>query len=119
MDRRTLLAFVLATAVLITWSLLFPSPRSRPPVPRADSMVAAGAHEPGTSLSRGPLPESNGSVAMGDSAASELSGQTPSPGWQLAAAETLEVETDLLRARIHTHGGGLVGLWLKRLLAGK
>jgi len=117
MDRRTLLAFVLATVVLITWSLLFPSPRARPPVPRADSMVA-GAQVPGTSSSGGPLPGAHGSGAMGDSAASELTGQTPSVGWQMAAAETLEVETDLLRARIHTHGGGLVGLSLKRFPAG-
>jgi YidC/Oxa1 family membrane protein insertase len=117
MDRRTLLAFVLATVVLIAWSLLFPSPRSKTPVHRPDSLAHALGTESGQALQNQPVPGVAGSpsgVAVSDSAAAAGSPRS----WKVAAAETLEVETDLLHVRIHTHGGGLVGVVLKNFPRG-
>jgi YidC/Oxa1 family membrane protein insertase len=116
MDRRTLLAFALATVVLIGWSLLFPTPRPKPPLPGVDSTVGIGA--PGISAV---LPEDSGprgASPTGDSITEPVAPGNGGATWQMAEAETLEVETDLLRARIHTHGGGLVGLSLKEFPLG-
>jgi YidC/Oxa1 family membrane protein insertase len=135
MDRRTLLAFALASAVLIGWSLLFPTTREAPRRQVADSLDHGGSQ--GTNTEPSPAIESESpetaAGAAGDApsgpANEEVAGESRGAGgltWIMApdaagaaaAAETLSVETDLLSARIHTHGGGLVGLTLKKYLKG-
>jgi YidC/Oxa1 family membrane protein insertase len=111
MDRRTLIAFVLATVVLIGWSLLFPTPRPKHPAPAVDSTVALGAPGASAVLSEGNVPREAGPT--GGAIAEPVTPGNGGASWKVAQAETLEVDTDLLHARIHTHGGGLVGLMLK------
>jgi YidC/Oxa1 family membrane protein insertase len=147
MDRRTLLAFALATVVLIGWSLFFPTTRETPRHEAADSVdhwETGGAGGTGT---KSALPVEPGSArteagetaGRGTPKAEELGTDAQSaggPAWLApggaapgdeaagtdsavaAAGDTVVVETDLYHARIHTIGGGLVGFTLKKYLKG-
>ena len=139
MDKRTLIAFLLAGVVLITWSILFPPARTPSGNGSADSELVQGPAGPA-----GPAeyrqPESNGAVespgamdSMGSSTGSaaladanaeggaqveDLAAAAGGPEWERAPVDSVRIETDLLRANIHSHGGGLTMVELKRYPSG-
>src|SRR5688572_8602870 len=142
MDKRTLLAFAMATVVLIGWSLLFPTKRETPRHETADSLAhwgsgtaglesakpgtegGSGTTSGGSAPARPGLPQTDEMVggAPGAGGPTWLAPEAVAPGTTgapvAAAAETLEVDTDLYHARIRTIGGELVGFTLKKYLKG-
>jgi YidC/Oxa1 family membrane protein insertase len=123
MDRRTLIAFVLAGLVLVVWGILFPAPPG--PDSRGGSGDTTGVSE---------APDRTGDVAPSISESSTGTGIPPASGetgqplaagvlreldWEPVPLDTLVVETDWLEARIPTRGGGLTQLKLKEFPSGQ
>ncbi len=125
MDKRTLTAFALAGIVLITWSILFPPART--PSPDGGAFDSSLVREPSTAESREPEGMGSrdpGGIEAGSPAlvdGSEAPGTqvedpaaaTGEPQWEQVPSDSVRVETDLLRAHIHTHGGGLTMVELR------
>jgi YidC/Oxa1 family membrane protein insertase len=117
MDKRTLIAFLLAGVVLITWSILFPPART--PSRTSDRADSAFVQAPGSPEFREtPAPAAPESERPG---AAEVEAPAPiagEPQWEPWPIDSVRVETDLLRVHIHTHGGGLTSVELKRYPSG-
>ncbi len=114
MDRRTLLAFLLAGVVLIGWSILFPTPR-KPASEQAQDVASA----PGLASIADDEQPSSVMSGTGDAVPAEapleggVAGSPGAPTWEPQPVDSVEVETNLLRVRIHTHGAGLLLVELK------
>lgn len=117
MDKRTLIAFLLAGVVLITWSILFPPGRT--PSRTSNRADSALVQAPGSVEYR--APEAPAGPEPGVPEAAEVEEPLPlagEPQWEPMPIDSVRVETDLLRASIHTHGGGLATVELKRFPSG-
>jgi YidC/Oxa1 family membrane protein insertase len=129
MDKRTLFAFVLAGVVLVAWSIFFPP--GRPPAPNggADSALVAASRtaeirrpeDTGALDSRGMPMSADPRAAPSGGADDQVEAPDAASGepvWEPAPVDSVWVETDLLRAHIHTHGGGLGMVELRRFPSG-
>lgn len=127
MDRRTLLAFVMATLVLVGWGVLFPTHKapqrdgadSAGPSPVAGRMVQPSTPETlGPGLVPPPAADSTPALGRPPEAAPSQAAAAGEPSWKPALVDTIRIETDLIEAKILTRGGGLVGLTLKDFPSG-
>jgi len=119
MDKRTLLAFALAAAVLVVWGILFPTPQA--PVSSSPDSTAASTLGDSSADAARIFETGAGAAAHGGSGGpgQPLTTDADDLRWESVPLDTITVETDLILARIPTRGGGLAQFKLKAFPSGQ